>query len=124
MTKLEAVQLLARLGVAPKFSLLGEGACQQRCCVSRRCSSSPDHPALSPLASAPARPPPPNPAFPTTSLPSSAILTCVPAVWERLEAENPDFFEAYYRQLEATVRPRALGRGRARPQPCLSPACP
>ncbi|KAL4432219.1 hypothetical protein ABPG77_005981 [Micractinium sp. CCAP 211/92] len=46
MTKLEAVQLLARLGVAPKFSLL---------------------------------------------------------VWERLEAENPEFFQAYYQQLEATA---------------------
>lgn len=47
LTKMEAVQLLARLGVAPKFTLL---------------------------------------------------------VWERLEAENPEFFAAYNHQLAATVQ--------------------
>ena len=27
-----------------------------------------------------------------------------PAVWERLEAENPEFFAAYNAQLEATAQ--------------------
>lgn len=38
----------------------------------------------------------------TNSLPLSSFA--FPAVWERLEAENPEFFAAYNAQLEATAQ--------------------
>lgn len=104
MTKLEAVQLLARLGVAPKFSLLGEGLRLPCCCVSRRCrrpSSPCHHPALSRRMHAQ------QPSGPSSADPPPSPVSRT-AVWERLEAENPEFFQAYYQQLEATVR-RRLG---------------
>ena len=40
------------------------------------------------------------------------------AVWRRLEAENPEFFEAYNSELEATVSGRARS-GAAPPLPLL-----
>jgi hypothetical protein len=105
MTVQQTCNALELLGVAPKFTALGA--------------------ALPPPAHAPADAPglpasPPRPPAPLS------------AVWQRLELENPEFFEAYRAQLlEVPPRPypeAAPPRPRACPPaprlPCLSPCGP
>lgn len=44
-----------------------------------------------------------RPAARPTPLTAPLRFFCLAAVWERLEAENPEFFAAYHAQLEATA---------------------
>lgn len=130
MGKLESVQLLARLGVPAKFAVIGKprdvayGSTAQLA-APRRQPASPAQPS---------RPAPPAPrpplacrlchvwlgvgaasareAFtpPGASSAGRPALNPTPyhppvaAVWERLEAENPEFFAAYNAQLQATAQ--------------------
>lgn len=61
------------------------------------CSTAPGH--------TPAWPQIPSDSAPPANL---AALPCPPAVWDRLEAENPEFFAAYGSKLAALERLRGL----------------